>query len=107
MNKPYSKTPIALRIADYAKHRRPKPKTGMEEEYRLIRNRLRKYSASSIVACALHLLWHEPKDPMEAVGSMPWLTLLIVKWALQDGCVSLRIGPPMPLAEMDRIRQQL
>lgn len=85
----------------------PKPKLGIEEAYKTIRNRLRKYSAVSIVDLALHIMWNPPADPLEELRGAPWLTLLIVKWALQDSGVSLRVGPPIPVREMDRIRQDL
>lgn len=84
-----------------------KPKRGIEETYKAIRNRLRKYSASSIVDQALAMLWIEFKDPLEELRSIPWLTLLVVKWALQDKCVNVRVGPSISVEEMDQIRQQL
>jgi len=82
-------------------------KFGIEEAYRVIRNRLRKYSGSSIIDAALHILWNPPADRLEELRSAPWLTLLIVKWALQDSLVNLRIGPPISMDEMNRIRQEL
>ncbi|KDR41178.1 GapS1 family protein [Caballeronia glathei] len=85
----------------------PMPKVGIEEAYRAIRNRLRRYSATSIIDAALHILWNPPVGRLDEVRSAPWLTLLIVKWALQDDGVHLRIGPPIPMEEMDRIRQAL
>ncbi|MDR6493514.1 GapS1 family protein [Paraburkholderia sp. 22099] len=85
----------------------PRQKIGIEEAYRSIRNRLRKYSASSIIDAALLILWNPPTDRLKEIRSAPWLTLLIVKWALQDGLVNLRLGPPIPMDEMNRIRQEL
>jgi len=84
-----------------------KPKRGIEETYKVVRNRLRKYSASSIVDQALAMLWTEVKDPLEELRRIPWLTLLVVKWALQDNCVNLRVGPSISVEEMEQIRQQL
>lgn len=96
-------TPFAYRFAQ----KMTMPKIGIEEAYRSIRNRLRHYSATSIIDAALHTLRNAPADPLEELKSAPWLTLLIVKWALQDRGVSLRIGRPISVAEMDAIRQKL
>ncbi len=85
----------------------PMPKVGIEEAYRTIRNRLRKYSASSIIDAALLILWNPPPNKLEEIRGAPWLTLLIVKWALQDNGVNLRIGAAIPMEEMNRIRQEL
>ena len=95
--------PLAYRLSASI----PKPKVGIEEGYKAIRNRLRRYSATSIVDLALHMLWNPPGDPLKELQSAPWLTLLIVKWALQDNGVAMRIGPRIPPQEMDLIRQQL
>jgi hypothetical protein len=85
----------------------PMPKIGIDEAYRSIINRLRQYSATSIIDAALYMLWNPPIDPLEELKSAPWLTLLIVKWALQDQRVNLRIGRAIPIAEFDAIRQKL
>jgi len=78
-----------------------------ESRYKTIRNRLRKYSVESIVELVLDMMWNPPKDPLEELRSAPWLALLIVKWALQDSGCHLRIGPSIPVREIDRIRQEL
>jgi hypothetical protein len=85
----------------------PLPKRGIEVAYKAIRNRLRRYSGSSIVDLALRLLWNPPAEKIEEIRSAPWLTLLLVKWALQDNGVNLRVGPPISQAEFDRLRQEL
>jgi hypothetical protein len=72
--------PWAHRIAEHM----PMPKVGIEEAYKKIRNRLRKYSASSIIDAALLILWNPSSEKLEEIKAAPWLTLLIVKWALQD-----------------------
>lgn len=86
---------------------RPKPKTGIEEVHRAIANRLRRYSATSIADLALHMLWNPPADKLEELRGAPWLTLLLVKWALQDNGVGLRVGKPIPPQVLDQLRQQL
>ena len=85
----------------------PLPKRGIEEVYRSVVNRLRRYSASSIVEMALHMMWNPPVPETEELRSAPWHTLLLVNWALQHNGVSLRVGPSIPQSEFDRLRQQL
>lgn len=102
-----SPLPTPLALVYRASANLPMPKRGIEDAYKTIRNRLRRYSASSIVDLALQMMWNPPDDPIEELRSAPWLTLLIVKWALQDSSVSLRVGSPIPRQEMDRIRQEL
>lgn len=84
-----------------------KPKMGIEEIYKPIRNRLRRYSATSLVELSLELLWAKHGDRLQDLQSMPWLTLLVVKWALQDASVNLRVGGRISGEELDAIRQQL
>lgn len=83
------------------------PKPTIEETYRYVLNRLRRYNGASIVALALRLLWNPPTGPTEELRAAPWLTLLLVKWAIKDNLVNLRDRPPMPPAEFDRLRQVL
>lgn len=85
----------------------PLPKRGIEEVHKSIVNRLRRYSATSIADLALQILWNRPASKLDELQTMPWLTLLLVKWALQDNGVSLRVGPPIPREEFDQLRQQL
>lgn len=85
----------------------PLPKRGIEDAHRSVVNRLRRYSASSIVEIALQMMWNPPVPEIEELRSAPWLTLLLVKWALQHNGVSLRVGPPISQSEFDRLRQQL
>lgn len=98
------KPPLIYRLAAAVA---PLPKRGIEEAHRSIVNRLRRYSAASIVEMALHMMWNPPRPKIEELRSAPWLTLLLVKWALQDKGVSLRVGPPISRGELDRLRQQL
>ena len=97
-------TPLTYRMAASVA---PLPKRGIEVVHRSILNRLRKYSATSIAELALQILWNPPTGEAEEVRSAPWLTLLLVKWALQDNLVNLRVGPAIPSAEFDRLRQEL
>lgn len=97
-------TPLIYRMAASVA---PLPKRGIEEVHRSILNRLRKYSATSIADLALQILWNPPTGKAEEVRSAPWLTLLLVKWALQDKQVSLRIGPTIRSEVFDRLRQEL
>lgn len=99
-----SKLPLIYRmVATVA----PLPKRGIEEAHRSIVNRLRRYSATSIVDMAIYMMWNPPKPEIEELRSAPWLTLLLVKWALQDKGVSFRVGTSIPQFEFDRLRQQL
>lgn len=84
-----------------------KPKMGVEEIYKPIRNRLRRYSATSPVELSLDLLWAKHGDCLQGLQRMPWLTLLVVKRALQDAAVNLRVGGRISGEELDAIRQQL
>ena len=96
--------PLGYKMAAFVA---PLPKRGIEEGYKAILNKLRKYSAESIVDVALYILWNPPKEKLEEVRSMPWLTLLLVKWALQDKSVALRVGRSITIADFDQLRQQL
>jgi hypothetical protein len=97
-------TPIIYRMAASVA---PLPKRGIEEVHRSILNRLRRYSATSIADLALQILWNPPTGEAEEVRSAPWLTLLLVKWALQDNQVYLRVGPSITTAVFDGLRQEL
>ena len=83
------------------------PKAGIEETYRRVLNRLRRYNGASIAELALKMLWNPPTGRIEELRSAPWLTLLLVKWAIKDNLVSLRSGPSIPAAEFDNLRQVL
>lgn len=82
-------------------------KRGIEDEYRFIINKLRRYSASSIVDLVLPMMWHEPEKGIDRLRAIPWLALLLVKWALQDKMVGLRVGSKMSQRDLDNLRQQL
>jgi hypothetical protein len=94
--------PLAMQVP-------PRPRTGgdLEQEIQRIRNRMRKYSALSIVKAALTELAHDHGSPLENLRAAPWITLLLVKWALQDRMVYMDIGPAIPRAVFDQLRQQV
>jgi len=85
----------------------PLPKRGIKEVHQSIINRLRRYSGTSVADLALQMVWNPPAGDVEELKSAPWLTLLLVKWAVQDNRVNLRIGPPIPSTVFDRLRQEL
>lgn len=99
-----SATPLIYRMVTRVA---PLPKRGIEEVHRSILNRLRKYSVTSIADLALQMLWNPPGGDAEELRSTPWLTLLLVKWAIQDNHVNMRVGAPIPSAMFDRLRQEL
>lgn len=83
------------------------PKRSIEEVRKSIINRLRRYSATSIADLALHNLWNPPTGVAEEVRSAPWLTLLLVKWAMRDNLVYLQVGSSIPPIVFDSLRQEL
>lgn len=84
-----------------------KPKRGIEDHYKAVRNVLRKYSATSLVQVALDIVWNKDKTPLEKLQDLPWLTLLLVKWGLQDSLVSLHIGPSITKPVIEQLRSDL
>ena len=103
----YIKLPRSSLIYRMVENLAPPQKNGIEDVHKAILDRLRRYSASSIADLALEILWNPPGDLAEEVRSAPWLTLLLVKWAMQDKHVSLRVGRQIPLEEFDQLRQDL
>lgn len=83
------------------------PKRGIEDSYKGVMNRLRRFSAVSIVEAALQLMWNPPTEKVDELRTAPWLTLLLVKWALQDKSVGLRVGASIAPSEIDQLRQRL
>lgn len=66
---------------------------GIEQAYGEIINVLRQYGAHSVVQVTLEEMWRKQEDRLEFVKRLPWLQLLLVKWALQDKRVGLTFGP--------------
>lgn len=83
------------------------PPMRVEDAVRRIRNQLRKYSARSVVDLALHELWTDHGSPLENLKAAPWISLLLVKWALQDRMVHINIGPRISRPIFDRLRQEV
>lgn len=77
----------------------------LDEGIRRIRNRLRKYSARSVVEAALQELWSDRGSRMENLRAAPWISMLLVKWALADRMTHINIGGPIPQAVFDQLRQ--
>lgn len=78
-----------------------------DQAYRKIRNILRKFSANSIVEQALVSLWTAKASVLAQLESMPWLTLLLVKWALEDKLVQPTVGPKISAEQLESLRQTL
>lgn len=87
---PVYAAPLYARMAQaVAPVRRP----GIEKVYGEVINVVRQHGAHAVVQIALAELWKEHDNHLEMVKSMPWLHLLVVKWALQDTRVPLAFGP--------------
>jgi hypothetical protein len=82
-------------------------KPGMHDAWLRLMRQIRPFSAGSLVDLALQLLWHKSGSALEDLRIAPWQLLLLVKWALQDPLVHLRVGLRMPMFVMDQIRQSL
>jgi hypothetical protein len=66
---------------------------GIEKVYGEDINVVRQHGAHTVVQVALAALWKEHDNHLEMVKSMPWLHLLMIKWALQNTRVPLAFGP--------------
>jgi hypothetical protein len=82
-------------------------KPEIEKTYEEVMTVLRRFSAESIVDAALNDLWSAPKDIPKALQSAPWLTLLLVKWAIQDPQVLIRVGQKIPQNTLHELKQRL
>ncbi|QHE84818.1 GapS1 family protein [Hydrogenophaga sp. BPS33] len=71
----------------------PVRRPGIEKVYGEVINVVRRHGAHAVVKVALAELWKEHGNHLEMVKSMPWLHLLVVKWALQDKRVPLAFAP--------------
>lgn len=79
----------------------------INEEIKKFRNQLRIYSGDSIVAQALRVLHHQFSSPLEDLKAAPWLTMLIVKWAVRDIYVYQSIGKVISPQKFDALRNLL
>lgn len=77
------------------------------EAYKPIRNKLRLYKPSSVVDCALNVLWRPQADKLKMLEQAPWQTMLLVKWALIDQQTSDRAGEVLSEKKFDLLRQEL
>lgn len=71
----------------------PVRRPGIEKVYGEVINVVRHHGAYAVVKVALSELWKKHDNRLEMVKSVPWLHLLVVKWALQDTRVPLAFGP--------------
>lgn len=78
-----------------------------EEGARRIRRRLSRYSVSSIVEASLSILDHWRGKGFEELQSAPWLTLLIVKIALEDNNIDIENGEICPIDVLDELRNMV
>ncbi len=87
---PVYASPLIARMAQsVAPVRRP----GIELVYDEVTKVLRRHGALAVVQVALAELWKEHDNHLEMVKSVPWLHLLVVKWALQETRVPLAFPP--------------
>jgi hypothetical protein len=59
------------------------------EEYKTIRNKLRKYGLHDILSHAFDYIYPLEVSKVERAQKLPWLVTLILKWVLLDDMVSL------------------
>lgn len=59
---------------------------------KIIRNRLRRYSLSSIINIGFNHLTKKHENKQRALLSMPWLAALVIKIAIEDKMIHLDIG---------------
>jgi hypothetical protein len=77
------------------------------EAYFPIRNKLRKFSRSSIIYAARQTLRTPYKNKMEEMQSAPAQILLLVKWTLQDRMMDHDQVPAITVQQFGEIRQRL
>ncbi|MBI6856039.1 hypothetical protein YA0002_25075, partial [Pseudomonas cichorii] len=63
---------------------------GFYERYKPIRNNLRKYTASSILAVCAEKINSFSTDSLKGLMAVPWLWIVVLKWALMDSGHSIR-----------------
>ena len=66
---------------------------GLEELHRHAINVMRKHSAQAVIRITLQEIQADSENRQEVIQRLPWLHLLLVKWALQDRRVGLNFGP--------------
>lgn len=83
------------------------PPTTWNDAAREIKRLLAPYSLTSIIEHAITILDHWRGKGLEEVRSAPWITLLILKLALEDDRVSIDGGLPCTSATLDRLRNMV
>jgi len=79
-----------------------------EDVARKIRNRLRSYSAVSVVHHVRELTRTTHSEILlDQLQMLPWITFLLVKLVLEDQMISLYKGKPCPRDLFDLCRQEL
>jgi hypothetical protein len=86
---------------------RPLKKYTFEERYKQFRNLLRRYNLESIVYEAIRHTATPPDNVLEDLQRVPWLAMLIAKWALADKMVAAGHGPAITTGEFEGLMQQL
>jgi hypothetical protein len=81
----------------------PLAKIGLEGLHSRIVAELRLYGCAHIADAVLRSL-NVQQIASDELQSAPWLALLIVKWALQDPSVPMRLGKPMPQDRLDALK---
>ena len=77
------------------------------DAYKEWRKEARRYDRKSIINRAIDGLCGPWPDPVEELGSAPWLTLLMIKWVCQDSYFDCRRLPSISPAQLDNLRQRL
>lgn len=83
-----------------------KPAQSIDPIKSQIRNKLRRFRLDSILEVAMKLLHGEFDTPEQELQSLPWLMLLLVKWALEDKMVHSNVGKaitPEELVELQKL----
>lgn len=79
---------------------------GYPEHFQEVFDTLRRYNSASVADLALKALWQKWPSKLDEIQQAPWLTLLLVKWAIREA-PTLRVGPNIPIEVFDRLRQKL
>ncbi len=95
--------PLIYRMAAQV---RPQRRQGIEELHRATMRVVRRYTVKSL-AGLVHEHVTRRASREERMRGLPWIALLLLKWALQDGAVALYAGTAMPSRVFDALRQQL
>ncbi len=74
---------------------------------RFIQSQLAEYSATSVISVAMAVLAQHKPWTFPDLQAMPGLTLLLVKWALQNPSCGIYVGKHITVREFDNFRQRL